>query len=65
MEAIKASHGGLKFGGTTQWSHVVGAELGEFVAASDFKALGKHRDRRQPVFTTHGFLYSRWATFSG
>jgi hypothetical protein len=34
VEAIQASHVGLKFGGTTQWSHLMGAELGEFVAAS-------------------------------
>jgi hypothetical protein len=34
VEAIQASHVGLKFGGTTQWSHVMGAELGEFIAAS-------------------------------
>ena len=45
MEAIKASHGGLKFGGTPQWTHVVGAEPGEFVAASGFQPLGKHRYR--------------------
>jgi hypothetical protein len=34
VEAIQASHVGLKFGGTTQWSHLMGAELGEFIAAS-------------------------------
>jgi hypothetical protein len=59
VEAIQASHRGLKFGGTTQWSHVVGSELGEFVAASGLQPLGKHRYRRQPVLTTHGVLCSR------
>jgi hypothetical protein len=59
VEAIQASHGGLKFGGTPQWAHLMGTQLGEFVAASVFKALGKHCYRRQPVLTTHGVLCSR------
>jgi hypothetical protein len=65
VEAIEASHVGLKFGGTTQGLHVMGAELGEFVAASGFQPLRKHRYRRQPVLTTHGFLCSRRPMFSG
>jgi len=65
VEAIETSHVGLKFGGTTQWLHVMGAELGEFVAASGFQPLRKHRYRRQPVLTTHGFLCSRRPMFSG
>jgi hypothetical protein len=59
VEAIQASHVGLKFGGTTQWSHVMGAELGEFIAASGLQPLRKHCYRRQPVLTTHGLLCSR------
>jgi hypothetical protein len=49
----------LEFGGTPQWAHLMGTELGEFVAASGFEPLRKHCYRRQPVLTTHGVLCSR------